>query len=94
MSGLFCTGRLCSHHSADWVERELYPGLTTAGLRVCIHTVHWQVGRRIPTQIVESVTNSRKTLIVLTSEYTVNNANSTASCKISNSLLLSDLLLE
>ena len=54
---------------AEFAEQVLYPGLEEAGLKVCIHTVHWQLGEAISEQIVGSVTRSRKTLIVLSNNY-------------------------
>ena len=57
-----------SHHDADYVERILYPGLAQSHT-CCIHTLHWEVGRMIPDQIVESVRNSRRTIIVLSQGY-------------------------
>jgi len=64
-----------SHHDAEFVEKTLYPGLATpsdsshAPYKCCIHTLHWQVGRMIPDQIVESVANSRRTIIILSKGY-------------------------
>lgn len=64
-----------SHHDAQFVEQTLYPGLVTpttsmhAPYKCCIHTLHWQVGRMIPDQIVESVANSRRTIIILSKGY-------------------------
>ena len=40
-----------SHHDREWVEEVLYPGLTSPedpkkpSFDICIHTVHWQVGK-------------------------------------------------
>jgi len=56
-----------SHHDADFVEKVLYPGL--GQYSCCIHTVHWEVGRMIPDQIIESVEMSRRTIIVLSKGY-------------------------
>ena len=59
-----------SHQDAQYVEKILYPGLVRdMRYKCCIHTLHWQVGRMIPDQIVESVANSRRTIIVLSKEY-------------------------
>ena len=58
-----------SHKDAEFAERILYPGLEEAGFKVCIHTVHWQLGEAISDQIVGSVAKSRKTLIVLSDNY-------------------------
>ena len=57
-----------SHHDADYVERELYPTMAQS-YKCCIHTLHWEVGRMIPDQIVESVEHSRRTIIVLSMGY-------------------------
>jgi len=60
-----------SHHQEDFAEElrhhlesEIYPGY-----RCCIHTRDWSVGEMIPDQIVTSVLQSRRTLIVLSPEY-------------------------
>ena len=58
-----------SHKDAEFAEQVLYPGLEEAGLKVCIHTVHWQLGEAISDQIVGSVAKSKKTLIVLSNSY-------------------------
>lgn len=58
-----------SHKDAEFAEQVLYPGLEEAGLKVCIHTVHWQLGEAISDQIVASVDKSKKTLIVLSNNY-------------------------
>ena len=58
-----------SHKDAEFAEQVLYPGLEEAGLKVCIHTVHWQLGEAISDQIVGSVAKSKKTLIVLSNNY-------------------------
>ena len=64
-----------SHQDAEFVEQVLYPGLASPAdpalpaYRVCMHTLHWEVGRLIPDQIVESVASSSRTVIVLSKGY-------------------------
>merc|ERR1711915_784987 len=64
-----------SHHDATFVEKTLLPGLESKDnpedlqYMCLIHTRDWNVGEIIPDQILESVEKSRRTLIVLSSDY-------------------------
>jgi len=64
-----------SHHDATFVEQTLLPGLESEEnpkdlqYKCLIHTRDWNVGEMIPDQILESVEKSRRTLIVLSSDY-------------------------
>ena len=78
-----------SHKDAEFAERVLYPGLEEAGFKVCIHTVHWQLGEAISDQIVGSVAKSKKTLIVLSNNY-VNSEWTRMEFMVANSLFRKD----
>ena len=64
-----------SHHNAEYVEKVLWPGLETPGdptkpaYKCKVHTRDFQPGEMIPNQIVQSVKESRRTLILLSKEY-------------------------
>merc|ERR1711915_868979 len=64
-----------SHHDASFVEKTLLPGLESKDnpddlqYKCLIHTRDWNVGEMIPDQILESVEKSRRTLIILSSDY-------------------------
>merc|ERR1711915_866155 len=64
-----------SHHDATFVEKTLLPGLESEEnpkdlqYKCLIHTRDWNVGEMIPDQILDSVEKSRRTLIVLSSDY-------------------------
>jgi tetratricopeptide (TPR) repeat protein len=53
----------------DWVRRELLPQLERYGLKVCIDYRDFRPGRPIVDELERAVTTSRKTLLILTAEY-------------------------
>ncbi|XP_036338505.1 protein toll-like [Rhagoletis pomonella] len=60
-----------AHQQEDYVNRVLLPGLEhgVPPFRICIHERNWLVGAYIPEQIVESVEQSRRTIIVLSQQF-------------------------
>lgn len=63
-----------AHQDAKFVENSLLDGLENPDddsykYRCLIHTRDWNVGEMIPEQIIHSVESSRRTIIVLTSDY-------------------------
>ena len=62
-----------SHHQHEFVEKTLLHHLEqeqTPPYRCCVHGRDWLVGEVIPDQILASVEDSRRTLIVLSQQYT------------------------
>ncbi|XP_067635186.1 toll-like receptor Tollo [Eurosta solidaginis] len=62
-----------SHHDEKFVEKELVPGLEqgSPSFKVCIHVRDWLAGAYIPEQIIDSVEQSRRTIIVLSQHFIV-----------------------
>eukprot|EP00092_Neocalanus_flemingeri_P000247 GFUD01000265.1.p1 GENE.GFUD01000265.1~~GFUD01000265.1.p1 ORF type:complete len:309 (-),score=57.18 GFUD01000265.1:151-996(-) len=63
-----------SHADSEYVEKKLLRGLEYSPdsefrYKVCVHSRDWNVGEGIPTQIFRSVSDSRKTIIVLSQNY-------------------------
>ncbi|XP_053948008.1 protein toll-like [Anastrepha ludens] len=60
-----------SHKDERFVTQELLPGLEHGDIpfRVCTHERNWLAGAYIPEQIVESVEQSRRTIIVLSQHF-------------------------
>lgn len=59
-----------SHHDADWVRSWLLPRLESAGLRVCIDFRDFNVGASSIVNMENAVKNSRKTILVMTPNWT------------------------
>ena len=59
-----------SHHDADWVRSWLLPRLESAGLRVCIDFRNFDVGASSIANMEKAVKNSRKTILVMTPNWT------------------------
>lgn len=53
----------------DWVRRELLPQLEKYGLKVCIDYRDFRPGQPVVDELERAVTTSRKTLLILTAEY-------------------------
>nr|XP_036226995.1 protein toll-like isoform X1 [Bactrocera oleae]XP_036226996.1 protein toll-like isoform X1 [Bactrocera oleae] len=60
-----------AHEQSDYVNQVLVPGLekTAPYFRICTHERNWLAGAYIPEQIVESVAQSRRTIIVLSQDF-------------------------
>lgn len=60
-----------SHKDEPFVVHELLPGLEQGEIpfRVCTHERNWLAGAYIPEQIIESVEQSRRTIIVLSQHF-------------------------
>lgn len=60
-----------AHEQSDYVNQVLVPGLekTAPYFRICTHERNWLAGAYIPEQIVESVAQSRRTIIVLSQHF-------------------------
>ncbi|XP_050319606.1 protein toll-like [Bactrocera neohumeralis] len=60
-----------AHQQADFVNHTLLPQLEQGEppFRVCTHERNWLVGAYIPEQIIESVEQSRRTIIVLSQHF-------------------------
>ena len=63
-----------SHADSEYVEKTLLKGLEHSPdsefrYKICVHSRDWNVGEDIPTQIFRSVSDSRKTIIVLSQNY-------------------------
>lgn len=60
-----------AHQDADFVNHILLPQLEQGEppFRVCTHERNWLAGAYIPEQIIESVDQSRRTIIVLTQHF-------------------------
>ncbi|XP_054087014.1 protein toll-like [Zeugodacus cucurbitae] len=60
-----------AHEQSDYVNQILVPGLeqTAPHFRICTHERNWLAGAYIPEQIVESVAQSRRTIIVLSQDF-------------------------
>lgn len=60
-----------SHKDEHFVVHELLPGLEQGDIpfRVCTHERNWLAGAYIPEQIIESVEQSRRTIIVLSQHF-------------------------
>lgn len=59
-----------SHHNAKWVREWLLPPLEAAGITVCIDFRDFEPGAPSLTEMERAVKESRKTLLVLTPNYT------------------------
>lgn len=58
-----------SHHDKAWVRKQLLPGLEAAGLKVCIDYRDFRIGAPSVNEMQRAVTESRKTILVLTPAY-------------------------
>lgn len=60
-----------SHMDGDYVEKLLVKELESGAnpYKICVHTRNWLPGEAIPDQIVESVKNSRRTIVVLSKSF-------------------------
>ncbi|XP_054729397.1 LOW QUALITY PROTEIN: uncharacterized protein LOC129238398 [Anastrepha obliqua] len=60
-----------THQDEHFVEHELVPGLEqgTPAFKVCIHVRDWLAGAFISEQIIDSVEQSRRTIIVLSQHF-------------------------
>jgi hypothetical protein len=58
-----------SHANQAWVRGELLPYLKSAGLRVCIDYRDFEIGAPIVTEMRRGLTDSRRTLLILTPDY-------------------------
>nr|XP_036215566.1 toll-like receptor Tollo [Bactrocera oleae] len=60
-----------AHQDEHFVEHELLPGLEqgTPAFKVCIHARDWLAGAFITEQIIDSVEDSRRTIIVLSESF-------------------------
>lgn len=60
-----------AHQDEHFVEHELLPGLEqgTPSFKVCIHARDWLAGAFITEQIIDSVEQSRRTIIVLSESF-------------------------
>ncbi|XP_050428977.1 protein toll-like [Adelges cooleyi] len=60
-----------SHKDEDFVAKQLIPGLEGGenSFKLCLHSRDWVVGDWIPAQIARSVDESRRTIIVLSSNF-------------------------
>lgn len=59
-----------SHNDADWVKTWLLPHLEAAGLRVCIDYRDFEIGVPSIVNMENAVKNSRKTILVMTPNWT------------------------
>ena len=64
-----------AHQDSNYVEHQLLPGLETPEydhdpqFKCCLHSRDWLPGECIPDQILHSVENSRRTIIILSHHY-------------------------
>ncbi|XP_076396056.1 uncharacterized protein LOC143263919 [Megachile rotundata] len=60
-----------SHHDEDFVVNELIKKLEDGPrpFKLCVHFREWLAGEYIPTQIARSVENSRRTIVVLSTNF-------------------------
>lgn len=64
-----------AHQDSSYVEHQLLPGLETPEydhdpqFKCCLHSRDWLPGECIPDQILHSVENSRRTIIILSDHY-------------------------
>uniref|UniRef100_T1JI80 TIR domain-containing protein n=1 Tax=Strigamia maritima TaxID=126957 RepID=T1JI80_STRMM len=60
-----------SSEDEDWIADFLVPGLESGipSYKLCLHNRDWAAGEFISDQIVRSVRNSRRTILVLTDNY-------------------------
>ncbi|XP_072943158.1 uncharacterized protein [Epargyreus clarus] len=64
-----------SHHDDDFVQDELVPQLECGRqpLRLCLHYRDWEIGGLIPEQITRSVSESRRTIVVMSRKFLESN---------------------
>ncbi|XP_072934066.1 uncharacterized protein [Epargyreus clarus] len=64
-----------SHHDDDFVQDELVPRLEGGRrpLQLCLHYRDWEIGGMIPEQIARSVSESRRTIVVLSRQFLESN---------------------
>ncbi|XP_072943159.1 protein toll-like [Epargyreus clarus] len=62
-----------THRDDDFVQDELVPQLEGGRrpLRLCLHYRDWEIGGMIPEQIARSVSESRRTIVVMSREFLV-----------------------
>ncbi|BFZ25062.1 hypothetical protein BsWGS_28101 [Bradybaena similaris] len=58
-----------AHEDHEFVVNNLFPKLTSQGLKVHLHGLHFVAGQYISSNIVNAVQSSRRTLVVLTTSH-------------------------
>ncbi|KAF7281968.1 hypothetical protein GWI33_003760 [Rhynchophorus ferrugineus] len=59
-----------SHNDEQFVLEQILPKLEESNFRVCIHIRDWVPGKSIMSQIAKSVQNSKRTIVVLSEQFT------------------------
>ena len=63
-----------NRHDKNWVDEILQPKLEDEhGVRLCLHERDFELGGEITEQIIDSIENSRKTLLVLSPHFVQSN---------------------
>ena len=63
-----------NRHDKDWVDEVLQPKLEDEnGIRLCLHERDFELGHEITEQIIASIENSRKTLLILSPHFVQSN---------------------
>ena len=59
-----------NHHDQRWVIERLLPALEyRGGLKLCLHDRNWIAGQAIAENILESIENSNKTILVISNRF-------------------------